>query len=272
MESNNVKIHVVLVFDENNRLIEVNRNEDCHNLSCSVSQFAVNCPSCHYYFNTELFFHTVPDHHTDNNTETVRTVSVSEDLEDNLPIFQMTVPESDKTMPTLVSKITETTGTNKVQNKYKCPDCHISYTHKRLLTAHQKNKHLKPDNKDKDCEDCGQKFAFQLLKLRHQAGHNHPSKYFCETCSAGFWHTCLLADHINRYCNSCPKPAKCTICHIKLASKNSLNSHMAAIHHYKEYTFAQYSCKICGRGFNRETVLIRHQRIHNGIDLDAATN
>ncbi|XP_069683369.1 zinc finger protein OZF-like isoform X3 [Periplaneta americana] len=125
------------------------------------------------------------------------------------------------------------------------------------------------------CTICGQTFVFRGHLLRHALSHTGEKPFRCSTCHKSFEDLRSLEMHSQL-------PYRCIVCCKRLSGNIALAAHQRqhAPFHCAECgrEFARpetlklhmlwhsgslpYKCEVCGTGFPKEAVLVRHRRIH----------
>lgn len=289
-----VAIHVEMTFDSMQNLVSLKRNENYKNPTMLSSTFAVNCPQCWCYFNTDLVMHhhaaprpgrtplnNEPMDDTDHSAESSLAAHVNPANSFPRPIKEepddgdaqvpekrqqvVAVKKKSKRQAAAINDGKEGTskGTATAQRNFACEQCPASYINRAFLERHRKSKHTTKNQRSKMliCEDCGQSFGAQMHKLKHQAGHGLLKKYFCDKCKGGFWHKDLLKLHATKDCTDESKNFKCSVCYDRFGCKDHLRSHMVNLHCY-DSSSAPHACATCGKGFLTQTKLERHMHTH----------
>lgn len=131
---------------------------------------------------------------------------------------------------------------------YKCEYCKKSFKLPRSLATHKARTHF-PELIFK-CKFCNKKFFMEEAYKVHINKHQGIKPYKCEQCDKGIFKN--ITTQISNYFN------KIYYYFSAFVSANLLKQHLVC--HSDETPF---SCKICGKAFNRSSSLNQHLQRHN---------
>uniref|UniRef100_A0A452F681 E3 ubiquitin-protein ligase ZFP91 n=1 Tax=Capra hircus TaxID=9925 RepID=A0A452F681_CAPHI len=135
--------------------------------------------------------------------------------------------------------------------------CGTVLAHPRYLQHHIKYQHLLKKKYVCPHPSCGRLFRLQKQLLRHAKHHTDQRDYICEYCARAFKSSHNLAVH--RMIHTGEKPLQCEICGFTCQQKASLNWHMKK---HDADSFYQFSCNICGKKFEKDSVVAHKAKSH----------
>ncbi|XP_013178960.1 PREDICTED: zinc finger protein 2 homolog [Papilio xuthus] len=147
---------------------------------------------------------------------------------------------------------------------YVCAECGARFRTRTQMRDH-KRKHS--DEREYYCVECDTRFKSpnslkqHLLKSRKHVD-SHSLKYACMCCEKRFPSERALRHHIGVQ-HEGVRAHRCTQCPAALATRNSLNKHVRAVHAGARPP-ARHVCDTCGRAFRGKSVLMNHVRTHTG--------
>lgn len=170
-------------------------------------------------------------------------------------------------------------------NLLQCKDCGLYFRPKRLLHAHQRNKHPEKYNYIFTCMVCSKTFKSQGKLNVHMAQHYDVKPHCCSLCKKEFSDPSNLRTHMNIHtgdkkfkCDECGKTFrqkahldnhtivhsgiknfKCSYCEQRFGRSSDLNIHM-----YKHTKEVSFPCNVCGKMFYKSQNLNKHLKVHTG--------
>ena len=140
-------------------------------------------------------------------------------------------------------------------NKFKCPECPLTFassTSLRYHMQHSKRKH-DPDYGKTQCSICGAHFkSYKFLRDHRTAVHKIGDKKSCPYCGEKIHDVrkhIRLAHNVVKECEICGKKVK------------NLETHFKTIHGGDENR--KFRCATCNKGFVLREKLIAHQLVHS---------
>ena len=140
-------------------------------------------------------------------------------------------------------------------NKFKCPECPLTFTSSSSLRYHMQHSTEKhePDYGKTQCTICGARFkSYKLLKEHKTTKHEIGEKRSCPYCSKMIFD---VRKHI-REAHSVVQ--ECEICGKKV---KNLENHFKTVHGHDEDKM--FRCATCNKGFILKEKLIAHQLVHS---------
>lgn len=155
----------------------------------------------------------------------------------------------------------------KIERKFKCKKCGVSFQRERTLDNHQVYQH--PETltqeeikaiKERDresririCPQCG--IATDQLQQHIRYVHEQVKRFFCDHCSYATFKKFNIRSHVLRHI-TLEKKFTCDVCGKKFSRKSAFNSHMRDFH---ENAGKTYACH-CGREYNTHGKLWKHKK------------
>ncbi|XP_063835991.1 uncharacterized protein LOC135085165 [Ostrinia nubilalis] len=141
--------------------------------------------------------------------------------------------------------------------KYPCDMCNKRFYSKYHLTAHMKENHIAPEDRNHACDKCEATFKNKRGLLTHKnLVHEQTKACICNVCGVRIPNKYNLSSHMRTHINV--RPYKCAYdgCKASFKDKGTLKKH-SVIH-----LPPQWVCGYCGRGFSRRVRLVRHIKLH----------
>lgn len=241
MSDKRVSIHFEMIFEKDGNLVEIKRCENCNVPVSLSSMFAVDCPTCHTYFNTHMTFHTNFNGHYFSGSQFVQSLSnpVSAEQEIGRNIGN----SGDTSLVERIDEFNISSGTND------------------SVTTMEAQVEVKAEQETE--EESGVVVA-QNLKLQQendamQAKLNKPSVPATVT---------KANMNVNKMSN---KKFRCDYCDCSYAAKQNLQRHLSTKHpaiveareannNAKSRFFV---CNDCGQPFLSKLNFLKHQAGHN---------
>ncbi|XP_044011253.1 zinc finger protein 2 homolog isoform X2 [Aphidius gifuensis] len=156
------------------------------------------------------------------------------------------------------------------KKKYNCEICSSTFRSRFHL-----NEHINQHNGSTpyNCEECGKAFSKRIQLRQHKQSHGI-NKYTCPICNSTFSRRGNMNSHIKRHNNSTGM-YKCSVCDCQFKTMSDIKKHRKQ--HTKNEIFESikkkninkpiHQCNICLRIFTKYTLLLNHERIHNGEQI-----
>ncbi|XP_064102837.1 zinc finger protein 595-like isoform X1 [Macrobrachium nipponense] len=139
---------------------------------------------------------------------------------------------------------------NDKTNKYPCKLCDAVSKTKGTFEKHMR-RHT--GEKPFSCQVCGKAFSLLCNVKRHEITHSGQKPFKCDLCDKRFTEKGSLTKHMRLHTGE--NLFTCTICNRKFQQRSHLNSHLD--HHTNGMC-----CKICGKMFNNNESLYKHEISH----------
>ncbi|XP_063543608.1 zinc finger and SCAN domain-containing protein 22-like [Cydia strobilella] len=152
---------------------------------------------------------------------------------------------------------------------YECSSCEKRFAQKSYLIAHIR---IHTGQKPYKCKICNKAFVESTNLRRHQIVHTGDKRYSCKICETQFTQKSSLLVHLRRHEGY--KPFKCDICHKQFVGRSDIVSHLRTHSGYsrpKAPRERNYCCEICGKKFESQYALKRHQTIHMDVKIKPYT-
>jgi KRAB domain-containing zinc finger protein len=156
---------------------------------------------------------------------------------------------------------------------YTCDICKKKYALKKTFQRHML-KHLttsieREEAKNYKCTKCNKKFLYENTLKRHVLNHNKNVKmHECKYCDKQYVKKASLLKHYISH--STDRPFTCEFCNMKFKQKDNMQTHIRNIHHkLKEKNIL---CSICGKKYDKNSLLKKHMYSHTGDLLPFACN
>lgn len=173
------------------------------------------------------------------------------------------------------------------ENPLKCPSCPKRYRQEHSLKQHLFKSHNVPEAYNFECKICKKSFKCKENLVQHKRIHSGEKPYECKICKKRFNHSSYINIHMRTHTKE--KPFQCSICDTTYISQSKLTAHMKAHngirphlckscdrtfrtpadlrdHFRSEHTDERpFECKICGRGFAKQKLLLQHHFLHTDI-------
>lgn len=136
---------------------------------------------------------------------------------------------------------------------------------KTLTVANSSNMHQevyllahKKSHNPHECEECHKKFTTEIsLKLHLQRFHTGKT-FKCSTCGRTFSQKSSVKNHERVHAGG--SLFRCEVCSMTFTRKSYLAQHSKTVHVRER----KWKCSTCGRAFEHNTLLRRHERVHTG--------
>ncbi|ELT99475.1 hypothetical protein CAPTEDRAFT_154004 [Capitella teleta] len=137
---------------------------------------------------------------------------------------------------------------------FKCVGCAKEYSYK------QSKRHRKKTNPiNLVCSVCGKQCRKPYELRLHMRGHENDRPFECGVCRKRFVSKCYLNKHTRDVHDA--SHLKCKECCIGFESKEQLREHCENHSHHIQWP---YQCSHCDKSFPKRSVLVAHQRQHEG--------
>ncbi|XP_073842798.1 zinc finger Y-chromosomal protein 1-like isoform X1 [Musca autumnalis] len=156
---------------------------------------------------------------------------------------------------------------------HKCELCSKSYTYKKYLKAHMRQKHTLSTNAQYICKICNQRCTTQvgleLHSIRKHPETQRPTENKCEICGSCYAESKSLRAHIrSKHPASIDSNYICEICNDKFTTQIGLDRHSFRAHPETQ-TPTEHKCEICGSCYKMKQNLTKHMRKeHSLIDKE----
>jgi len=148
----------------------------------------------------------------------------------------------------------------KMLELYECYNCDFDTTKRSDFIEHLK---IHPNQtKRYSCSVCGYRTAWKFSLSRHMLSkHSEERPFKCVLCDYSCKVKQTLTGHMRKHSNA--KLFSCSICHVKLRDRDSVNRHIKAIHQGITRP-KNFKCESCDyRAVSRSQITV-HQRVHTG--------
>ncbi|XP_073842815.1 uncharacterized protein [Musca autumnalis] len=259
-------------FDES--IITVIKEEDVD----EMDEFSASIYSWKSDDRKEVITHDVL-HHQEVTQQHLTTTTTQEISLPKLEIMDVHTDEED-------SKDLETNGDTDVNSadnnekrsdilstRHKCEICSKSYTDKKYLKAHMRQKHTLSTNAQYICKICNQRFTtrvgLEVHSIRKHPETQRPTENKCEICGSCYAESRSLRAHIrSKHPASIDSNYICEICNDKFTTQIGLDRHSLRAHPETQ-TPTEHKCEICGSCYKKKQNLTRHMRKeHSLIDKE----
>ena len=152
-------------------------------------------------------------------------------------------------------EVTKARHMTRFHNKFKCPECPLTFASSSSLRYHMQHSAEKhdPDYGKTQCTTCGARFkSYKFLKEHKTTKHEIGEKRSCPYCSEMIFD---VRKHIREAHNVVQE---CEICGKKV---KNLESHFKTVHGNDEDKM--FRCATCNKGFILKEKLIAHQLVHS---------
>ncbi|CAH0555594.1 unnamed protein product [Brassicogethes aeneus] len=167
-------------------------------------------------------------------------------------------------------------GWHKTERKFKCTKCSSGFNVESNFKIHMA---MHGEGRP-TCPICNLKFQRSASLKSHLLIHQVEETYFCDECKAEFDKEEELIKHLEVHATSVSAESKaliCSYCKLEFDNFSKLKEHIS--HHIKAKRLlnkrkrakkktkkdGKFVCDLCNKGFIKQSLLERHERIHTGI-------